>query len=404
LAASRVVPDDAARDRLQYHARRPLDWDRVQRLAGRASVSALVYWNLQRLAETTVPNLAMSKWKSRFEANTLHNLGLTGGLLQIVRRLQTEGIRAIPFKGPTLAALAYGNLALREFGDVDLLVEGSEFDRAEEVLRSLGFRTGLKLSENCRKAYRRSLGQEPFVNERSQMVELHDRLTPARFRFDLSPETFQGRLQSVSVLGQELDTLPTEELLLYLSAHGAKHAWNSLSLVVDVAELLRSAPQLQWDRLQDMARQVRGERMLQLSLLLARELLDASVPQELVARHPDRVIRRMADRIQERLTCEEEVPLSVWERGRFHWMSRERWPDGAGYLLDLVLSPTLADWSRIELPRRLSFIYYVVRPLRLVGKYSRQWLPSLRSRAVALREQTAPVESASVLTKELSGT
>jgi Uncharacterised nucleotidyltransferase len=403
LAASRVAPNDAARDRLLYCARRPLDWGRVQRLSGRSRISGLVYWNLQRFAESMIPRPALSEWKSCFEANALHNLRLTGVLLQIVRRLQAEGIRAIPFKGPTLAALAYGNVALREFGDLDLLVECSEFDRAADVLRACGFRPGLELSESCRKSYRRSLGQEPFVNERSELVELHDRLTPGGFRFELSPETFRGRLQTVSVLGQELATLPTEELLLFLSAHAAKHAWDSLAQVVDVAELLRSAPQLQWDRLRDAARQVRGERMLQLALLLARELLDAPVPEEMAAA-PNRTVRQMADRIEERLLREEDVPQSVWERGWLHYKSRERRTDGAGYLFNLVLSPTYADWAHLDLPRQLSFLYYAVRPLRLVRKYSRQLLHLPRRRAVVVRERTAPAPATSAFSKEFSGT
>jgi hypothetical protein len=398
-----VVVDDAARDRLRRCARQSLDWGRAFRVAVNCGVSSLVYWNLQRFAETTVPEFVMSGWKSWFEANALRNLRLTGVLLQIVRRLQAEGIRAIPFKGPTLAALAFGNVALREFGDIDLLVDASEFDGAAEVLRSCGFRSGLVLSENCRRAYRRSIGQEPFVNDRTELVELHNSLTPRSFRFALSPETFGGRLQTIVVLGQELATLPTEELLLFLSAHGAKHAWSSLSLVVDVAELLRSAPQLQWGRLFDAARSVRGERMLQLAILLARELLDAPVPEEFAAGQCDPVVRHMADRIEQRLTCDEEVRLSAWERGRFHWRSRERWTDGAGYVLDMVLSPTYADWVHLDLPQQLSFLYYAVRPLRLARKYSRHLLHVPRPRAAINRESAAPVQAAAAFSKELSG-
>jgi hypothetical protein len=398
LAASRVVPDDAARDRLQACARRTLDWRRVMCVAARARVSALVYWNLQRFAGTAVPAAVLAEGKRRFESMALGNLSLTGGLLQIVRSLQVEGIQAIPFKGPTLAALAYGNVALREFGDVDLLVPSSEFDRAAAVLRSCGFRPGLELSEDWRNAYRRSLGQEPFVNGRSELVELHDRLTPGQFRFDLSLENFRGRLQTVSVLGQELPTLPTEELLLFLSAHGAKHAWDSLALVVDIAELLRSAPHLDWDRLRDTARQVRGERMLQLALLMACDLFDAPVPQD--ACPPDRIVRQMAEQIEERLLNEEGHTLSAWKRGWFHCRSRERWTDGAGYLLSLVLSPTFADWKQLDLPRRLSFLYYAMRPLRLVCKYSRHFWQIPRSRTAVTRDNAAP----SAFSKELSGT
>jgi Uncharacterised nucleotidyltransferase len=38
-----------------------------------------------------------------------------------------EGVNVIPSKGPTLAALAYGDLGLREFDDLDLLIARPDF-------------------------------------------------------------------------------------------------------------------------------------------------------------------------------------------------------------------------------------------------------------------------------------
>jgi hypothetical protein len=378
LAAARVCPDDAALGRLERHARRPLDWSRVLRLAQDAGVSGLLYRNLRQIGVENVPGAAMSELQSRFAANGIRNLALTGELLRIVRCFSSEGIQAIPFKGPTLAAIAYGDPALREFGDLDLLVHPRDFSRAAAVLQTLGFRPGLELSERRREAYRRALGQVPFFNGQLALVELHDRLLPRSFRCDLFLEWLPQRLQTVSVLGQELTTLPMEELLLYLTAHGAKHAWSSLAAVVDVAEVLRYAPQLQWDRLWSLARRVRGERMLQLALLLAHELLDAAVPAEITGLSQEATLRKTADRIEKRLVDGGEVSLSSWERARFHWIVRERWPDGIGYCLNLALAPTAADWLVADFPPGFSFLYYFLRPLRLAGKYGRQWLRPAR--------------------------
>jgi hypothetical protein len=402
-AASRVNPDRAVQARLLELANQRIDWNRVLHLAQVGRVSALVYRNLRGIAAPIIPGPVLAELRARFEANAVHNLSLTGQLLRIVRCLQAEGIRVVPFKGPTLAVLAYGNLALREFGDLDLLVDAADFKPTEVVLRSHGFLPGLKLSANRREAYRRSLGQLPFVNGQGELLELHDRLTPSGFRFDLSPDMRQERVQTVNVLDQELTTLPTEELLLFLSAHGAKHAWNSLALVVDVAELLRSAGQLRWERIWDLARRTRGERMLQLALVLARELLDAPLPTEFTAVPRNGIVRKLADRIQERVLSGGEVALTGWERGRFHWQVRERWLDGAGYWLSLVLSPTTADWNGVDLPEGLSLLYYLLRPVRLLGKYSRRWLSSSRSRPRVGRQRADCGDDAGILRQELSG-
>jgi len=402
-AASRVRPDRAAQARLLELANQRIDWNRVLQLARAARVSALVCWNLRGTNGSNVPVPVLSELRSRFQANAVRNLSLTGQLVRVVRNLEAEGIRVVPFKGPTLAALAYGNLALREFGDLDLLVHAADFERAEEVLRLQRFLPASEPSAHHRAAYRRSLGQLPFVSERGELLELHDRLTPPGFRFDLSPAAADQPTQTVAVLGQKLTTLPTEELLLFLSAHGAKHAWNTLALVVDIAELLRSAEQLNWDRTRDLARRVRGERMLQLALVLAEEILGAPVPADIAELPREGIVRKLAGRIGEQLLHCGEVDASGWERGRFHWQVRERWRDGARYWLDLALAPTTADWCGVNLPQALSFLYYVMRPVRLAGKYARQWLPTARSQPVAGRNRPCCAAAAGSLPQELAG-
>jgi hypothetical protein len=143
--------------------------------------------------------------------------------------------------------------------------------------------------------------------------------------------------------------------------------------------------------------------MLQLALIMARDLFDAPVPEEIAAA-PDRIVRQMADRIEERLTGEEAAALSAWERGTFHFRSRERWTDGAGYLLNLILAPTFADWDQLRLPQPLSFLYYAVRPLRLVKKYSRLLRRLPQHRATLARERAVAAPAASLLSKEFSKT
>jgi hypothetical protein len=55
----------------------------------------------------------------------------------------------------------------------------------------------------------------------------------------------------------------------------------------------------------------------------------------------------------------------------FHLRARERLADGLRYALSLALTPTVADWTTVRMPRGLSFVHYLWRPVRLVGKYGR---------------------------------
>jgi len=51
----------------------------------------------------------------------------------------------IPYKGPTLALAVYGNLALREFTDLDILVQTQNVRQAAELLKDRGYQGQFQL-------------------------------------------------------------------------------------------------------------------------------------------------------------------------------------------------------------------------------------------------------------------
>jgi hypothetical protein len=68
-----------------------------------------------------------------------HGLAAEWGTRHAVESLADSGIRALPLKGPLLAAEAHGDVGLRETADVDLLVEPGALDAAARALVQLGY-------------------------------------------------------------------------------------------------------------------------------------------------------------------------------------------------------------------------------------------------------------------------
>jgi hypothetical protein len=60
-------------------------------------------------------------------------------LSRILRTLEAGGVTALAFKGPTLALLAYGNLALRDSADLDFLVPHHQLASAIEIPSADGY-------------------------------------------------------------------------------------------------------------------------------------------------------------------------------------------------------------------------------------------------------------------------
>ena len=217
------------------------------------------------------------------------------------------------------------------------------------------------------------MGQMPFVKDgQTCMVELHAQFAPRDFYFPLGLEHLWPRLRPLSLGGNPVRTLAGEDLLLVLCAHGAKHLWGCLGWVCDVAELLRVQQAMNWAAVVEEARSLRCERILLLGLVLAHDLLQAPVPEDVFRRARGvPAARALAARVAKQMFREPDGRAWGLENGLFQLRVRERLGDGLRYTLSLALEPTVADWTALRVPASFSFLYYLSRPARLALKYGR---------------------------------
>src|SRR5262249_50312999 len=115
-------------------------------------------------------------------------------------------------------------------------------------------------------------------------VELHWELSPKYLPFSPDFRRLRERMVPAYPGGQRVMTLSPEDLLVYLSAHGAKHAWERVSWIADVAGLIHRHAGMNWDDVYAMAVEQRCERVLALGLRLARDAAGVSLPMEMEAR------------------------------------------------------------------------------------------------------------------------
>src|SRR5579864_2148720 len=132
-----------------------LDWQRLLRLAEHHSVTPLVYQAL-RSSTNEVPQAVVDELRLRYEHNARRNLVFASELLRVLECLEAHGIDAVPYKGPVLAETLYGDLALREFSDLDVLVRPGDVARAREALQSLSYVPNIVLSLAQQRVYVRS--------------------------------------------------------------------------------------------------------------------------------------------------------------------------------------------------------------------------------------------------------
>ncbi len=362
LCCARTYMDVNDAECLRILLQADIDWEYLIETATQHRLMPLLYWNLNTICPDLVPKTTLAQLKDSFGANVVHNLVLVGELLEILDFLEIHGIPALPFKGIALAASVYGNIALRQFGDLDILVDESNGHKAKKLLACQKYQLIDKLLIAQR-------GMTPIT------VDLQWRITRQEFGINLEFEGLWQRKQSLILAGTTIFTLSPEDLLLLLCIHGSKHRWERIIWICDIAEFIRIYPNLNWDKVIKQASQKGCRRMLFLGLLLSHSLLKTTLPKNILQKiNTDSVAKSLAIQIIEQLSSKVEQSESYrGENNVFFIRMRERFQDKIRFFIltqgSRWLIPNEKDRAFFPLPTPFSFLYYVIRPIRLVNKY-----------------------------------
>jgi len=367
-ARTRIEREQA--ERIGALVRGPMDWEYVLCSAARHGVLPLLYRSLKQHGWEFVPKAVARKLQGDFEQNARRSLFLAGELAKVIGLFRSRGIAALPFKGPVLAAAVYGDLALRQFEDLDILVQEGNVRRAARLLISAGFRPAQRLTPGQESVLVRWGWEYRFGREGGQVnVQLHWRIAPGHFGPAIPSELLWETPQDFSMGGMRMHVLGPESLLMVLCAHGTKHCWQRLSWICDVAETIAAAGRFDWRSALARARSAGAGRMMLLGLRLARDVLGAQVGEELSPALQERPVAALAADVRRRLFTEGQEGTDGARRVLFHLAAKERLRDRIDYCLHFVLTPTPPDVTVIALPEWLSAGYFLVRPVRLLAKY-----------------------------------
>ena len=353
--------------RLREFATTDVDWEYLFLLARRHAVVPLLYLQLQRHASDVVPQEFLRKLKQYYLENSARNTVLTAELCRLIGLFAAAGIEAIPYKGPALASFAYDNLALRRFVDLDVIVKKSDVLKAREILLMCGYAPTKSLSLAQQELLLRTQHNMQFARDnRRLIVELHWEIAPHLFASSVSGDQLWQDLATIEINGTQVKTLSAGDLLFSLCVHGSRHLWERLSWICDVAELI-ARHTFNWTSLLERAANADSERMFLLGLFLAEKLLDARLPPEVKQRcAADERLESLADNVVEHLfNGTTHVPATSREIFRYNIRVRKTLSARARYLV-YAFRPTDSDLGSRSFPSALNFVYYLIRPFRLI--------------------------------------
>lgn len=362
-ARSRMNEEEVAR--LRELCSRRLDWERVYRLARRHAVLPTVFTQLNSHASDQVPENFLQKFKRDFEENAARNLLLTAELEKLASEFERRGLELLAYKGPALAASAYGRITLRRFVDLDVLVRRSDIDGAQKVLAELGYRPQVCLTGKQEVLLRRAQHNLAYSREGGGvLVELHWAVTPPLYARTRSVEEMFERSVNVRLISREVRAPSPEDLLLALTVHGTKHLWERVAWIADIAEVIRSNPALNWKYLFESARELRVERMLGFGLALTERLMRTPLPVQPTPALSESM-KRALNYVTMRAFEDGELRAGLKSNIGFNLRLREGAADWLRYF-GYIFTPTEGDYGARRIPDSLSFLYFLYRPFRLM--------------------------------------
>lgn len=354
------------------------DWDQLQRLAQFHRVAPLIGRVLPGIGSPGPPPAVVEWFKQQSRGAAARNLFLTAELLRIDQAMSQGGITCVPNKGPVLAQELYGDVSLRVFGDLDLVLEPASMPAALDTLFALGYgvdscRAEPPASKLLLKFAATLPGEIPLVHSQNRVqVDLHwsvlgrKRLKGYSLAQSISP-------RRLPLANRSLLRFKTQDLFIFLSLHGFKHAWARFNWLVDLAMLLQAQGEsLDWpgiaSRLDDQAAVATLT-----GVFLVHDLLGVGgFPLEKFFR--GRLIER-ARTLAQGLAATYRSASGAPPSSEFAALFALNWQASLTPLAKLAwLAGHLGmvgfeDLDRLRLPTQLFWLYYPARCLRLAAKF-----------------------------------
>ena len=183
----------------------------------------------------------------------------------------------------------------------------------------------------------------------------------------------------VKIQGKEIKTLQSDLLLVYLCAHGSKHMWERIEWIVDVDRLIVNLNSIDWDMVWHYAKEMHSVNTLLLGLSLCKELFGTDIPdmikEEINKRQNIQTLKTYTLELLNGVpTTQSSKTSSMFKKFDYHSKLYDSSTDKVKYYLSSVFKITPDDILYINLPKHLSFLYFIIRPFRLTQKYIKKSL------------------------------
>ena len=162
--------------------------------------------------------------------------------------------------------------------DIDILVKKEDTEKLRTIFMESGYAENkAHIGHNITVFIKHFLSNIPII------IEIHDTIVPPR-PYKLNLPDLWNRAQEKIIDNEKISCLSPEDTFLSLALHLRRHTRRlTLKFILDIAELINAeGEKLDWHYIIGSAKNNRIVTTIYCSIYLAKELLDASVPADLL--------------------------------------------------------------------------------------------------------------------------
>ena len=359
LLCARTAPESETKAKIRSLIDEGVNWDHLIQRAAQQRLTQLLYWNLK---DFSIPETVLTELKESFEENARGNLLMLGELLKVLKLFASEGISAVSYKGPVLAILAYGNLSLRQFNDLDIFVDRGDVLKAKEILVSQGYKPQFEVEGFMQKKFLRSQVEYKFFNpETGVHLEIHWQFPGVSFSFSSEARFLEDPKSRtmIKINNNEIPFLSTENMFLIICIHASGHLWERLAWICDISELIQSS-EVDWKYISERADELGIKRVLKVNLLLATDLFDLKLPDAVLENiKSDAEVRTLVFKVKKRIL--QKGSGNIFQMADVRLNIRENMSNRIRDLFNILFTSTNKEWSESPFKLLLPPASYIVR-------------------------------------------
>ena len=337
------------------------NWDKLFYSANKHGVLPLVYKSLKN-KNVIIPKNVLLDIKQSYISIVKNNMVISAELVRIFKLFKIHNIDAVALKGPTLSQLIFSDNTVRQYSDLDILIEKNLLYSTTEMLIQNDYKLDFSIKFLRNEKYLEVEKHIHLYNKSANvLVELHWKLSTIK---NIN-SSFSNYYQQVMLNNQAINTFNNESLLIYLCIHGSKHFWSRLEWVVDIDRLILNNSDIDWSYIQDKVNLVNANRVFYTGLLVVNHMFKTPLPENMqneINKNRDinlikeSIIKSLIDDIK---NTKENAPLSI-EANKILDILIKNKHNTFKFTLRNMYNLKPSTILLVNFPKYLSFGYYVI--------------------------------------------